>query len=163
MTIGGTARIDHLASTYISIDTRGLSGGLQVTFSLESGSTYEIVMMLFRSGSPEVVSLAGGDEVTIANVSQYDEVVLVPIATSTTGRNFDIGYSVINSASIRSTSDRVGDFDHDGSVAFADFLAFAESFGKAATDIDHVRPHDLNADGTIGFADFLIFASHFGE
>jgi hypothetical protein len=162
VSVGGSARVDHLASTYISIDTGGLSGGLQIAISLESGSEYEIVMMLFRGGSPEVVRLQG-DEVTIANVSQYDEVVLAPISISTTGSNFDIGYSVLNSTSITSTSDRVGDFDRDGTVAFADFLSFAESYGKDATDSDHVQDHDLNADGDIGFTDFLIFASHFGE
>jgi len=162
ITVAGSKRIGHLASTYILIKTSNLSGGLQVSFSLEAGSTYEVVMMLFRGGGPEVVPLAGTD-VTIANVSKYDEVVFIPISTSTTGSRFDIGYSVLNSTSVSSTSDLVGDFDSDGSVAFGDFLAFAESFGKGPKDPGHDRLHDLNADGSIGFSDFLIFATHFGD
>jgi len=158
----GSARIDHLASTYLSVNTRSLSGGLRVSLSLESGSTYEVVMMLMKNGVPEVVSWAG-TETTIANVSRYDEVVVIPVSTSTSGDRFDIGYSVTNATSVATTSDLVGDFDRDGSVAFSDFLSFAESFGKLATDAGHVRQHDLNADGDIGFGDFLIFAGHFGE
>jgi hypothetical protein len=162
LSVSGSDRIDHLSSTYISIDTRNLSGGLSVVFSLESGSTYEVVMLLMRDGTPEVVSLSG-DGVSLANVSSYDEVVLIPVSTSTSGSGFDIGYTVLNSSSITTTSDLVGDFDSDGSVAFADFLAFAVSFGKGPGDSAHVRKHDMNADGDIGFGDFLIFASHFGE
>jgi hypothetical protein len=162
VSVGGSDRIDHLSSTYISIDTRNLNGGLSVAFSLESGSTYEVVMMLMRGGSPEVVSLSD-DQVTLANVSQYDEVVLIPVSTSTSGSGFDIGYTVLNSSSITTTSDLVGDFNADGSVAFSDFLVFAASFGKGPGDSAHVREHDLNADGDIGFGDFLVFASHFGE
>jgi len=162
VSVGGSVRIDHLASSYIAINTGSLSGGLQVSLSLESGSTYEVLMMLIKNGSPEVVSLSGVD-VTIANVSRYDQVVFAPISTSTLGTNFDIGYSVLNASNITTTSDLVGDFDGDGSVAFADFVAFAESFGKSAVDPAHNRHHDLNADGEIGFGDFLVFAGHFGE
>jgi hypothetical protein len=162
VSVAGSARIDHLASTYLSIATSGLNGGLQVSLSLESGSSYEVVLMLMRGGSPEVVSLSGSD-VTIANVSQYDEVVIVPTSTSTSGSSFDVSYSVLNSTSVASTSDIVGDFDRNGVVSFNDFLAFAGSFGKASTDVAHTREHDLNADGNIGFSDFLVFASHFGE
>jgi hypothetical protein len=160
ISVGGSARIDHMASTYLSVETANLSGGLQVSFSLESGSTYEVNMLLIKDGSPEVVALSGLD-VTIANVSQYDQVVFVPVSTSTSGSNFDIGYSVLNSSTVTTTSDLVGDFDADGAVAFSDFLAFVSSFGKSATE--HDRFHDLNADGSVGFTDFLIFASHFGE
>jgi hypothetical protein len=160
LSVSGSARIDHMASTYISVETANLSGGLRVSFSLESGSAYEVLMMLIKGGRPEVVTLAGVDA-TIANVSQYDQVVFVPVSTSTSGSNFDIGYSVLNSSSVTTTSSLVGDFDNDGSVAFADFLAFVTSFGKLAKE--HDRFHDLNADGSIGFTDFLIFASRFGD
>ena len=46
-------------------------------------------MMLMKNGVPEVVSWAG-TETTIANVSRYDEVVVVPVSTSTSGDRFDI-------------------------------------------------------------------------
>ena len=161
-TISGSVNIDHLSSAYLAIKTSSVSGGLRVSLSLESGSTYEVVMMLFQGGSPEVVTLAGS-ETTIANVSRYDEVVVVPISTATSGSRFRIDYSISAGSSITVTSDLVGDFDADGSVAFTDFLAFAGSFGQPAREDSHNRQHDLNADGTVGFGDFLLFASHFGE
>lgn len=162
VTVSGSTSIDHLASAYLSIATASMSGGLRVSLSLESGSTYEVVIALLKNGVPEVVS-AAAEEITIANVSRYDEVVVIPVSTSTSGSRFTIGYAVTNDTAITTTSDLVGDFDRDGSVAFADFLAFASSFGKSATDPAHIRAHDLNADGDIGFSDFLLFASHFGE
>lgn len=162
LSVTGSDRINHLASTYFAIDTKSLSGGLKVDLTLESGSTYEVIVIHLRNGSPEVVYLPG-NSITIANVSRYDEVVIAPLSTSLSGSNFDVDYTILNSGSLTQSTNEVGDFDRDGSVAFADFLAFAESFGKPVTDAGHVRAHDLNADGEIGFGDFLVFASHFGE
>ncbi len=54
------------------------------------------------------------------------------------------------------------DFNSDGSVGFADFIALAEAFGRTTTDEDFDPRFDLDGDGTIGFGDFLIFARAFG-
>ncbi|MCZ6635183.1 MAG: FG-GAP-like repeat-containing protein [bacterium] len=48
------------------------------------------------------------------------------------------------------------DFDGDGTVAFADFLAFAQAFGSSDARFD------LDGDGTVNFPDFLAFARVFG-
>ena len=55
------------------------------------------------------------------------------------------------------------DFNRDGSVGFADFIAFAEAFGTSAADADFDVRFDLDGDGTVGFGDFVIFARAFGQ
>ncbi len=54
------------------------------------------------------------------------------------------------------------DFDGDGTVGFADFIAFAGAFGTSATGADFDARFDLDGDGTVGFGDFVIFARAFG-
>ena len=56
----------------------------------------------------------------------------------------------------------VADFDRNGQVDFADFLAFIAQFGTSRGDSNYDAKYDLDGDGTIGFSDFLIFTSLFG-
>ncbi|MCE2433666.1 MAG: hypothetical protein J4F29_12215 [Candidatus Latescibacteria bacterium] len=55
------------------------------------------------------------------------------------------------------------DFDGNGTVDFADFLAFAGQFGARQGDEHYDARYDLDGDGEIGFSDFLIFSSSFGK
>ena len=55
------------------------------------------------------------------------------------------------------------DFNRDGMVNFADFLAFAGQFGARQGDGRYDAKYDLDSDGTIGFGDFLIFGKDFGK
>ena len=55
------------------------------------------------------------------------------------------------------------DFDGDGTVGFADFLAFAGQYGTEQGDGRYQAKYDLNSDGMIDFADFLLFASSYGQ
>ena len=55
------------------------------------------------------------------------------------------------------------DFNGDGVVNFADFLAFAGQFGTRQGDGRYEAQYDLDSDGAIGFGDFLIFSSSFGK
>ena len=55
------------------------------------------------------------------------------------------------------------DFNGDGMVNFADFLAFAGQFGARQGDGRYEAKYDLDSDGAIGFGDFLIFSSSFGK
>ena len=54
------------------------------------------------------------------------------------------------------------DFNGDGTVGFADFIAFAEAFGTTSADADFNPRFDLDGDGTVGFGDFVVFARAFG-
>ena len=54
------------------------------------------------------------------------------------------------------------DFNGNGQVNFADFLAFVGKYGMRRGDARYDARYDLDSDGEIGFSDFLIFASNFG-
>ena len=49
------------------------------------------------------------------------------------------------------------DFDGNGTVDFADFIAFARAFGSTQAR------YDLNKNGTVDFTDFVVFAQAFGQ
>ena len=49
-----------------------------------------------------------------------------------------------------------GDFNVDGTVNFADFVLFAQAFGRSDPEFD------LDGDGSVKFGDFVIFAQLFG-
>ena len=55
------------------------------------------------------------------------------------------------------------DFNRDGKVDFADFLAFAGQYGLRQGDGRYEAKYDLDSDGVIGFGDFLIFSSSYGQ
>ena len=55
------------------------------------------------------------------------------------------------------------DFNGDGMVNFADFLAFGSLFGTRQGDGRYEAKYDLDSDGAIGSGDFLIFANDFGQ
>ena len=55
------------------------------------------------------------------------------------------------------------DFNGDGRVGFADFLAFGNQFGARQGDGRYEAKYDLDSDGAIGFGDFLIFGKDFGK
>ena len=55
------------------------------------------------------------------------------------------------------------DFDGNGIVNIADFLAFVSQFGNRQGDGKYDAKYDLNSDGEIGIADFLSFVNDFGK
>ncbi len=55
------------------------------------------------------------------------------------------------------------DFNGDGTVGFADFVAFSEAFGRTSADADFDPKFDLDGDDAIGLGDFVIFARAFGQ
>jgi PKD repeat protein len=68
-------------------------------------------------------------------------------------------YEPAGSAQITKTPDFTG----DGRVNFADFVEFAQNFGKRETDLGYDPRYDLNDNGSIGFGDFVLFAQNFGK
>lgn len=62
----------------------------------------------------------------------------------------------------QATGALASDFDMDGLVGFADFLAFATHFGIDTGDVGYDSRFDLTGDGVVNFSDFLRFAGAFG-
>lgn len=67
------------------------------------------------------------------------------------------------SVKLSSEPDLLGDFDGDGSVGFADFILFAQSFGQTVDNPGYNPSYDLDGDDSIGFSDFVTFAQNFGK
>ena len=80
----------------------------------------------------------------------------------TSNPSFVITLSATATDQVTSTSP-TPDFNGDGSVGFADFLAFAGAFGSKTGDANFDTKFDLNSDGNVGFPDFLAFANAFGK
>ena len=57
---------------------------------------------------------------------------------------------------------RASDFNGDGKVEFADFLAFVSHFGQKPGDAGYDSKFDLDGNQEVGFNDFLTFAQSFG-
>jgi DNA-binding beta-propeller fold protein YncE len=55
------------------------------------------------------------------------------------------------------------DFDESGRVDFADFLAFAENFGRSTGQEGFDSKFDLDGSNSVDFGDFLVFAANFGK
>ncbi|MDE3000995.1 MAG: leucine-rich repeat domain-containing protein [Gemmatimonadota bacterium] len=73
----------------------------------------------------------------------------------------DIGVIKPQSVSAQSAT-CPGDFNGDGAVNLADFLAFAGSFGTRSGDANYDARIDLDGSGAIDLSDFLAFAEVFG-
>ena len=83
---------------------------------------------------------------------------LALVVASWTG---DIG--VIKPRSVSAQSAQCpGDFNGDGAVNLADFLAFAGAFGTRTGDGNFNANMDMNGSGAIDLSDFLAFAGVFG-
>ena len=66
------------------------------------------------------------------------------------------------SLTFAATAQCPGDFNDDGSVDFADFVAFARVFGANAGDASYDAGTDMDGSGAVDFADFVAFARVFG-
>ncbi|MBT4137946.1 MAG: hypothetical protein HOE48_08530 [Candidatus Latescibacteria bacterium] len=69
---------------------------------------------------------------------------------------------VIN-LNIPETTALTPDFNGDGDVGFADFLAFVSVFGARTGQSNFDPKFDLDSSGDVGFSDFLTFVTAFGK
>ena len=91
------------------------------------------------------------------------QVVVVCAAVALVGSMWtgDIGVIELQSVSAQSAT-CLGDFNGDGKVNLADFLAFAGGFGARSGDANFNARLDLDGNGAIDLSDFLAFAGVFG-
>ena len=75
---------------------------------------------------------------------------------------FGICLSLFLSSAVNAQETSPVDFNEDGEVNFADFIAFARGFGKTDRDTDFDARLDLNGNGEVDFQDFVLFARQFG-
>ena len=72
------------------------------------------------------------------------------------------GVCLLMSSAVTAQETSPVDFNEDGEVNFADFIAFARGFGKTDRDTDFDARLDLNGNGEVDFQDFVHFARQFG-
>ena len=119
--------------------------------TLASGG--DITVRLWDVSSGEEKAVFRGHEGWVTSVSfSPDGAMLASGSSDNTILLWDMAYSPTS----------VADFDGNGQVDFADFLAFIAQFGTSRGDSNYDAKYDLDGDGTIGFSDFLIFTSFFG-
>ncbi len=70
-----------------------------------------------------------------------------------------LGLLALNAAQVSACP---GDFDGNGRVNIADFLAFAEAFGARSGDAKYNAVMDMDGSGAIDISDFLAFVGVFG-
>ncbi|MDE2887202.1 MAG: leucine-rich repeat domain-containing protein [Gemmatimonadota bacterium] len=89
--------------------------------------------------------------------------VLAVQSASTAGpggvQNLDVAQAVL---SLTQAPACPGDFNGDGMVNLADFLAFAGAFGTRSGDVNYDARMDMDGSGAINLSDFLDFAGVFG-
>ena len=88
----------------------------------------------------------------LAEMKVYDKASNILRADFTEIIRFEVGDTPISA-----------DFDGDGQVVFADFVAFASAFGTRQGQANFDPKFDLDSDGEVGFSDFIIFVDSFGK
>ncbi len=98
---------------------------------------------LAETGDSYLLTVSSGD---------LDDVVSVSVSSGeeTLAQTWAVGKTLM------------GDFNGDRNVNFADFLDFANAFGKASSEPDFNAAIDLDKSGQIDFPDFLEFVRYFG-
>ena len=99
-------------------------------------------------------------------VSITAHALLAIVCHTPTGASSDDDRGTSHAISVDAFSDdtaSIPDFDGDGTIAFGDFLIFADVYGTRDGDDKYDATYDLNGDGAIGFTDFVIFAENYGK
>lgn len=78
-------------------------------------------------------------------------------------RRFLISFVLMLAFLLPGSAALIGDFDGDGEVGFADFIAFVQRYGSRIGDALYDARFDLDEDGQIAFSDFLFFSAAYGS
>ena len=101
--------------------------------------------------------------VTVENATLIVRPVGEGATTVTVTANNKDGSTVVRTFTVTVTLEATPDFNGDGHVDLADFLAFAGKFGTSRGDEGFEARFDLDGDGAVGLGDFLLFANAFGK
>ena len=89
----GSGTVDHLATDYIQVVTRGLRGGLRADFSLAGEGSWQFWAMLIDADGVEMLRPAHPG-LEIPNAGQYDNIVFMPISDALDGQDFDYEFTI---------------------------------------------------------------------
>ena len=96
-TVGGQASgsgtVDHLASDYIQVVTKGLQGGLRADFTLGGEGSWQFWALLIESDGVGLLSPARS-RLDIPDAGRYDRIVFLPISDTLEGRAFEYQFAI---------------------------------------------------------------------
>lgn len=135
--------------------TSAPTGGIRVT-----PLTANRVLLTFANGTPgvEFGSLADGAWNLRIHRTAVRSLADVVMANDYQSAGVDLKVNTNDVGEI-AINRLFGDFDGNGAVNFADFLAFRTNFGGTGS---LWNPFDVNGDGSVNFTDFLAFRTRFG-
>ena len=138
-----------------------LNGGALISRASGSGNPTLSMLSLSAVTVPSTGYL-GQVTLNVSRALTSSDVLAVQTA-STAGpggvQNLDVSNA---SLSFSQAAACPGDFDGDGTVSLADFLAFAGAFGTRSGDANYNVRADLDGNGAVDLSDFLAFAGVFG-
>ncbi len=113
---------------------------------------------------PESGFIARAEFTTVSNVTGREFTLGIKQVTLAERVDNQVMITTANTIAFnKTTTSYPGDFDGDGDVDIADFLAFVGVFGLSSSDANYDARMDMNSDGIINIADFLIFVGVFGS
>ena len=89
----GSGTVDHLASDYIEVVTKGLQGGLRADFTLAGEGSWQFWAMLIDNDGVGLLRLAGS-RVEIPDAGHYDKIVFLPVSDALDGHDFNYDYRI---------------------------------------------------------------------
>ena len=170
---GGTAGIVSGQGKQIVVEV-SQTGITQSVRAIEITFDFDLSLLTLTPASSGWLQ-PGADTVTLLTINPAPVPANVRFTFTTkvdvTGRNFSIGLkqfklddriTIPSSAMVSFNALCPGDFDNNGVVNVADFLLFANAFGKRSSDAGYNALMDMDSSGSINVADFLLFANVFG-
>ena len=170
---GGTAGIVSGRGTQIVVEV-SQTGITQSVRAIEITFDFDLSLLTLTT-APSGWLQPGADTVTLLIINPAPVPASIRFTFTTkvdvTGRNFSIGLkqftldgtvTIPSSAMVSFNALCPGDFDNNGVVNVADFLLFANAFGKRSSDAGYNALMDMDSSGSINVADFLLFANVFG-
>ena len=160
-TNGYTVELDlpgHTFSSYIGIvsGTDWTGGAL-----IGTGSTSLSALFPTAASVPSTGYL-GQVDLQVTRSLEGGETLIVKSLSMTSGSDVD-ALDVSNAAiTFTASATGSGDFDGNGTVNLADFLAFVEVFGKSSSEVGYDARMDFDGNGIVNLADFLAFVEVFG-
>ena len=89
----GSGTVDHLASEYVQVVTKGLQGGIRAEFALAGGGSWQFWAMLIDSDGVGLLRPVG-TKLEIPDAGQYDNIVFLPISDALEGQDFVYDYTI---------------------------------------------------------------------
>ena len=147
----GSGSINHLASEYMQVTTRGQSGALRGNFTLEQDAKWQFFTILVKDDQVNILRPVES-QLEIPDAGSYDEVVFVPISTELSGSRFNFDYSISLTASPNGQTTPLGLKANGSNAPIAILPAEVSQATIQATNLEASQPVSWSVVGTSGNA-----------